>query len=232
MTSLAIIPARGGSKRIPRKNIKPFLGVPVITYPIKAAINSGCFDEVMVSTDDAEIAEAAKSFGAKVPFFRSNETASDMATTAAALLEVLDEYKKIGKQYDQVCCIYPTAVFVTAAKLKDAKQRLESSGAEAVVPVIRFGYPIQRALKIVDNKLQMFWPEHLNTRSQDLEPSYQDGGQFYFLTVAALLEQKTLFPKVTAPIELNEMEAQDIDTKQDWQLAEIKYKWMLDKRNA
>lgn len=229
MKTLAVIPARGGSKRIPRKNIKPFLGAPIIKYSIDAARAAGCFDEVMVSTEDAEIAAAAKSFGASVPFLRSTANSSDMAGTAPVLEEVLGEYEKSGKNFEQICCIYPTAVFVTGPRLAEAKNLLESSGADAVVPVVRFSYPIQRAVKIERGELKMFWPENYNARSQDLEPAYHDAGQFYFLTTKALLSQHVLFAKRTVPMELKESEVQDIDNEEDWKLAEIKYQILTGK---
>lgn len=226
MSAIAIIPARGGSKRIPRKNIKNFSGQPIIKYSIDAALGAGCFDEVMVSTDDAEIAEIAKSFGANVPFFRSAENSTDTAMTIPVLEEVLAEYKKSGREFDFLCCVYPTAPFITADRLKAAFDKIVETGAEAVLPVMKFGYPIQRALKVADGRAIMFWPENYNSRSQDLEPAYHDCGQFYFLKVLCLLEQKVLFPKFTVPLIVPESEAQDIDSQEDWELAEIKFNLM------
>jgi pseudaminic acid cytidylyltransferase len=224
MKILAIIPARGGSKRIPRKNAKNFAGQPIIKYSINAAKESGVFDEIMVSTDDTEIAEIAKSLGAKVPFMRSVENSADKAATAPVLEEVIMEYKKLGQEFDYVCCIYPTAVFVTGERLQKAKQMLVGSGVDSVVPVMRFGYPIQRALKIKkDGRVEMFWPGNYNARSQDLEPAYHDCGQFYFLKVDSFLKQKILFMKSTMPLEVPESEAQDIDNEEDWKIAEIKF---------
>ena len=221
---LAIIPARGGSKRIPRKNIKNFAGQPIIKYSIDAAKESAIFDEIMVSTDDKEVSEISKSFGAEVPFFRSPENSNDTAGTAPVILEVLEEYKKLGREFDYVCCIYPTAVFVTGERLQKAKQILIDSNADSVVPVMRFGYPIQRALKIKkDGKVEMFWPENYSARSQDLEPAYHDCGQFYFFKVSSFLKQKLLFMKSTISLEVPESEAQDIDNEEDWKLAEIKF---------
>lgn len=224
MKIIAIIPARGGSKRIPRKNIKDFAGQPIIKYSIDAALGAGCFDEVMVSTDDHEIAEVAKSFGANIPFLRSAENSTDMAMTIPVLEEVISEYKKFGQEFDYLCCIYPTAPFITAERLKKAKELLLKKSAEAVVPVMRFGYPVQRALKIENGIAKMFWPENYNMRSQDLEPAYHDCGQFYFMKTSAMLEQKVLFPKLTAPLEVPESEAQDIDNEEDWKVAEVKFK--------
>jgi len=221
---LAIIPARGGSKRIPRKNIKNFAGQPIIKYPIDAAISSGCFDEVMVSTDNQEIASVSKSFGAKVPFMRSKENSSDMATAAAVLEEVVLEYKKLGKNFDYICRIYPTAVFITKEKLWLAKKMILEKKAEAALSVIRYGHPVQRGMKIKDGWATMIWPKNYVVRSQDLEPTYYDCAQFYFVKTEKISEQKSLLPKLTFPIEIPEWEAQDIDNESDWRMAEIKYK--------
>ena len=228
MKTLAIIPARGGSKRIPRKNIKSFAGQPIIKYSIDAAINSGCFEEIMVSTDDKEIAEVAKSFGAKVPFFRSEKNSNDMAGTAPVLGEVVEEYRKLGKEFEYVCCIYPTALFVTGERLQLAQKMILDNKAEAVVPVMRFSYPIQRALRIKNGRAEMFWPENYTARSQDLEPAYHDCGQFYFLKTESLLKQKVLYPEFTVPLEIPDSEAQDIDNEEDWKIAEIKFKLIKD----
>lgn len=224
MKTLAIITARGGSKRIPRKNIKLFVGQPIINYSIKAALESGCFDEVMVSTDDLEIAEVAKQAGARVPFMRSEVNSTDMAMTAPVLIEVINKYKELGQKFDFICCLYPTAPFITATRLIEAKKMLIESGADGVLPIVKFGYPIQRALKIQDNKVKMFWPENRHVRSQDLELAYHDCGQFYFLKTNSLLHQESVFPEFTLPLEVSELEVQDIDNETDWQLAEIKYK--------
>ncbi|NCI49070.1 pseudaminic acid cytidylyltransferase [Sediminibacterium roseum] len=224
---LAIITARGGSKRIPRKNIKPFLGSPIIKYSIDAAVNAGCFTEVMVSTDDSEIAAIATSLGAKVPFTRSAGTSDDHATTADVIMEVLASYEKLGQTFDYCCCIYPTAPFVTAEKLKTAYDKLVSSGAESVVPVVRFGFPILRSFKIVDGLVKMNWPEYMQTRSQDLEPAFHDCGQFYFLHVDSFKKNKRLFTDFTVPYEMPESEVQDIDHEEDWKVAEIKYTFLL-----
>lgn len=225
-TCLAIITARGGSKRIPRKNIKPFLGKPIIEYPIIAALKASCFTEVMVSTDDEEIADIASRCGASIPFMRSHDTSNDYAVTAAVIEEVLNEYKKIGKHFDYCCCIYPTAPFVTGNKLKKAYDLLDESGAKSVVPVVRFGFPILRSFKIEDGFVKMNWPEHMNTRSQDLPTSYHDCGQFYFLKTESFLLEKKLFTDCTVPIEMPETEVQDIDTEEDWKIAEIKYSFL------
>lgn len=226
---LAIITARGGSKRIPRKNIKNFLGKPIIQYSIEAAQQAGCFMEVMVSTDDKEIANIALSLGAKVPFIRSAETSNDFATTADVITEVLNEYKNRGEAFDYCCCIYPTAPFITAKKLKTAFDMLQNSVAESIIPVVRFGFPILRSFKVEDGLVKMNWPEYMNSRSQDLPPAFHDCGQFYFLRVIPFLQNKKLFTNFTLPMEMPESEVQDIDNEEDWKVAEIKYTFLLEK---
>jgi N-acylneuraminate cytidylyltransferase len=225
--SVAIITARGGSKRIPRKNIKDFLGKPIIAYSIEAALSAGCFDEVMVSTDDLEIAEVARKCGAITPFMRSQKTSGDFATTADVLTEVLEEYRKNGQDFTYACCIYPTAPFVTAKKLIAAYKTLLEHDADATFPVVRFGYPILRALKVEDGKLQMIWPEYMDTRSQDLQPAYHDSGQFYWFNAERFRVTKRIFTECTYPIEVPESEVQDIDTLEDWKVAEIKYRMLI-----
>ncbi|PKQ70843.1 pseudaminic acid cytidylyltransferase [Raineya orbicola] len=223
MNNIAIITARGGSKRIPRKNIKDFLGKPIIAYSIEASLKSGIFQEVMVSTDDAEIAEVAQKYGAKVPFMRSAKNSDDFATTADVLVEVLEEYQKRGQKFEYACCLYPTAPFVTAEKLQKAFNLLLEHKADSVVPVAAFSYPIWRSLKIENGKLQMNFPENLNKRSQDLPPAYHDVGQFYFFQVAKFLSTKKIFSDFSVPLHVSELEMQDIDNETDWKLAELKY---------
>lgn len=222
--AIAIIPARGGSKRIPGKNIKPFLGRPIINYSIDAALKSGCFDEVMVSTDDREIAGVAVQAGASVPFLRSDKTADDYATMADVALEVLAEYEKRSTTFDCFCCLLPTAPFVTAERIKESRNLLDKSGAKAVVPVVRFSYPIHRALIIEANALKMFWPENYHKRSQDFAPTFHDSGQFYWLDVQSFQKHKSFFPEGALPVELSGHEVHDIDTEDDWRTAELKYK--------
>lgn len=224
MNNLAIIPARGGSKRIPRKNIKLFLGKPIIAYSIEAAIESGLFSEVMVSTDDIEIANIALRYGAKVPFIRSTETANDYATTTDVILEVLEEYKKSGKVFDYACCIYATAPFVTSSKLKNSFYLLSESGFDSIVPIVPFSFPIQRGLQINNSKINFLYPECINTRSQDLETIYHDAGQYYFFNVSKFLKSKQIWTVNTGGIVVSELEVQDIDNETDWKLAEIKVK--------
>ena len=223
MSQIAIITARGGSKRIPGKNIKEFCGRPILSYSIEAALESRLFDEIMVSTDDGRIAEVAKKYGAKVPFYRSAATSDDYATTADVLREVLDAYEKRGRTFEWMCCIYPTAPFVTGKRLQEAFQLLKDKQADALQTVVRFSYPPQRGLKVVDGFLQFIRPEFVRTRSQDLEPLYHDAGQFYIWRVSSFAEG--IVPRMI-PLVLEETEVQDIDDLADWSLAEIKYQWI------
>lgn len=223
MKNLCIIPARGGSKRIPRKNIKSFFGKPIMAYSIEAALSSGLFDEVMVSTDDKEFAEVAKKNGASVPFLRSEATANDYATTVDVLLEVLEMYKQRGKEFDTVCCLYSTAPFVTPGRLREAYDKL-SYQIDGCFTIVEYSYPIQRSLRINESGfVEMKYPEYLKSRTQDLEKVYHDAGQFYFVKTKVLYEEKTVWCKHTAPLVLSELEVQDLDTLTDWQLAEMKY---------
>lgn len=226
MGSIAIITARGGSKRIPRKNVKLFCGKPIITYSIEAALQSGLFEEVMVSTEDEEIARIAKEAGAQVPFMRSSESAGDYASTDDVLLEVLAAYKERGKDFDSFCCLYPTAPFVTAEKLKTAMGLLEK--ADSVMPVVPFSFPPQRCMVLnEEGELRMKWPEHAKTRSQDLEPYYHDCGQFYCCRTEPFLEYKTTDLPHMVPMIMSELEVQDIDNPDDWEIAELKYQKMI-----
>lgn len=226
MGSIAIITARGGSKRIPRKNVKLFCGKPIITYSIEAALQSGLFEEVMVSTEDEEIARIAREAGAQVPFMRSSESAGDYASTDDVLLEVLEVYKERGREFDSFCCLYPTAPFVTSEKLKMAMGLLEK--ADSVMPVVPFSFPPQRCMVLSeDGELRMKWPEHARTRSQDLEPYYHDCGQFYCCKTAPFLEYKTTDLPHMVPMIMSELEVQDIDNPDDWEIAELKYQKMI-----
>lgn len=222
MKSIAIITARGGSKRIPRKNIKDFCGKPILCYSIEAAGNAGVFDEIMVSTDDDEIAKIAVDAGAAVPFMRSKDTADDYATTRDVLVEVLKEYEARGIQFDNVCCVYPTAPFVTAEKLRTAMELLKKNDADCVSPVVKYSFPPQRCYIIQDGRLQYKWPEYRLSRSQDLEPYYHDCGQFYVYKRESLLHK----PREEwnhVPMIIPELEVQDIDNEEDWKIAELKY---------
>lgn len=235
--TICVIPARGGSKRIPRKNIKEFCGIPIIAYSIKAALESGIFDEIIVSTDDVEIAELSKKYGASVPFFRSKENSDDYAVTADVLLEVISEYDKRQDLYDVMCCIYPTAPFVTGEKLKKAFTMFADSDAEMLEPVVAYSYPPQRSLLLSGEILRYRWPEYVCSRSQDLDVWYHDAGQFYFYDVNAFknsiskngIEGGYLLKCI--PFVLDELEVQDIDNLSDWELAEAKYKIMSQKRD-
>lgn len=221
---VAVITARGGSKRIPRKNIKSFLGKPIIAYSIEAALQTGLFDEVMVSTDDEEIASVARSCGAVVPFMRSEETANDFATTAEVILEVIDTYEQAGKHFDYVCCIYPTAPFVTAKALQEAMTLLEEGESDCVIPVVKYSFPPQRCVIVNQNgKLEPKWPECMKMRSQDLEPYYHDCGQFYAMRTDSFRKQKKIWMRSITPFFQEEINVQDIDTEEDWKMAEVKY---------
>ena len=224
MKSIAIITARGGSKRIPKKNIKNFLGKPIICYSIEAALKSEGFDEVMVSTDSDEIAEIARKSGASVPFLRSDKTSNDFSTTADVLEEVIHEYEMRGKNYDSFACIYPTAPFITAGRLKDAFKKFSMSEAYSLMTVVRFSFPPQRALVIRDNLITYQYPEFALCRSQDLEPIYHDCGQFYICNTSEFLKEHSMVTERTIPYEIPEEEVQDIDNLSDWIIAESKYK--------
>lgn len=227
MSNLCIIPARGGSKRILRKNIKDFLGKPIIAYSIEAAIKSNLFDEVMVSTDDKEIAEIAMKYGAKVPFYRSAETSTDFATTIEVINEVVFEYTdKINKKFDLVCCIYPTSPLIQVQQLKNGFDLMLEKKFASVFPIVAFGYPVWRGVEITDEgKTKMVWPEFQNSRSQDLKKVYHDAGQWYWLNLN--LQNESLFTNNSGSIELSEEEVQDIDNLTDWKLAEMKYKLLM-----
>lgn len=226
MKNLAIIPARGGSKRIPRKNVKPFLGKPMLAYSIEAALATGLFDEVMVSTDDEEIASIACQFGAKVPFMRSAETANDFATTDDVLIEVLNKYKEIGKDFDNLCCIYATAPMIQPKYIISAYECLLSSDFTVVYPVVQFSYPIWRCLDVSeDGSINYHWPEYERSRSQDLPKEYHDTGTFYWHKIKRWINGDIK----TGGIVVDETTIQDIDTDTDWKIAEMKYKLLFNK---
>lgn len=226
MKTIAIITARGGSKRIPRKNVKEFCGKPILAYSIEAALSSEAFDTVMVSTEDEEIARIARQYGAQVPFYRSRETADDHATTNDVLLEVLSEYEKRKERYDIAACIYPTAPFVTGKKLRDAVEQLRQSDADTLIPVAAFSYPPQRAMVVREGRLVFEQPEYLDSRSQDLEPHYHDAGQFYVFCTEAFRKNRKLMVGNILPMVLPGLEVQDIDDQTDWEIAEMKYRLM------
>ncbi len=219
MKNLCIIPARGGSKRIPRKNIKPFMGKPIIAYSIEAALKSGLFDEIMVSTDDAEFAEVARQYGATVPFMRSDKTANDYATLSDVIDEVILMYKENGKEFDNFCCLLSTAPFVNSDQLKNSYQLFVDNHFDSLRPVVRFDFPIQRAFRMADdNTVSFMHPEHMNTRSQDLEKAYHDAGLFYWGTCVLGFKGSRW-----GGYEIDESVCQDIDTEEDWRMAEMKY---------
>ncbi len=224
MNLLAIIPARGGSKRIPRKNIKNFLGKPVVAYPISAALESRLFAEVMISTDDEEIANVARQYGAKVPFMRSATTAGDYATTADVILEVLSEYEKMGTHYDYCCCIYPVTPLLRSTIFQKSFELLQNAGADAVLPVVCYAHPIQRALQVdKDGRINYVNPENRLVRTQDLSPRFHDAGQFYLFKVKPFLQGRQIVMDNTVAYEIPESAVQDIDTEEDWKMAELKY---------
>lgn len=226
---IAIIPARGGSKRIPRKNIRAFYGRPIISYSIKAALDSGLFDEVMVSTDDAEIASVAQEHGARVPFFRSAETSDDYATTNDVILEVLREYRSRGSEYDTACCIYATAPFTTPDMLRRGAEVLEKYRPTAVVPVVRFSYPPQRCFVLdAEGRASYREPQYFRSRSQDLEPLYHDVGQFYFYDTAKFAASNGRYTSDIMTIQVSPSAVQDIDSEDDWRLAELKYGLLME----
>ncbi len=231
MNKIAIIPARGGSKRIPRKNIKPFLGKPIIARSIELALQSGIFSEVMVSTDDEEIAHISREYGAQVPFLRSPANSDDHATTVSVLLEVLQRYKEAGSSFSYGCCIYPTAPLLDIKNLKEAFNKLQEEECNTVFPVVKYSYPIWRSLKIEEGLASMFWPEYQQSRSQDLPPAFHDAGQFYWFQVDKLLYNKALFTDNSGVIVLDELQVQDIDSPSDWQLAELKYQLLHKAKN-
>ncbi len=229
MSAIAVITARGGSKRIPGKNKKEFIGKPIICYSIEAALESGLFEEVMVSTDDEEIAEIAKKAGASVPFMRSAKTSDDYATTDDVLMEVLEEYEKMGRDFAYMACIYPTAPFVTAEKLKEAFRLLKENNASGVMPVVRFSFPPQRGMAVKNGRLAYCYPENAMKRSQDLEPMYHDCGQFYFYDAAKYRACRGDLEDGYVPFPVQETEVQDIDNLTDWKLAEMKYRMMKER---
>ena len=221
---LCVIPARGGSKRIPRKNIKEFFGQPIISYSIKVAIASKCFDRVIVSTDDAEIAEVAKSFGADIPFMRSKQLSDDYVGTGSVSKHAIEWCESQGQAVSDVCCLYATAPFVQAGAINKAYQQMTLEKADYCFTVTNFVFPIQRAIKITENnRLDMFYPSNYAHRSQDLEDAWHDAGQFYWGKAEAFKQQKIIFSKDSTPYILPSYLVQDIDTLEDWKRAELMY---------
>lgn len=223
--NIAIIPARGGSKRIPRKNIKDFHGKPLIAYSIDTALASGCFDKVMVSTDDREIADIALQYGAEVPFLRPADISDDHATTLDVIAHAIRWYKNHDETINNVCCIYATAPFLTIQSLQEGLATLTSRDVDYAFSATSFPFPIQRAVKLNDEqRVEMFQPEHLNTRSQDLEEAYHDAGQFYWGTASAFVQQKPMFSRSSKAVLLPRKYVQDIDTPEDWDFAEALFR--------
>lgn len=223
---VAIITARGGSKRIPGKNIRNFCGKPILAYSIEAAQEAEIFDEIMVSTEDSEIAELAEYYGAKIPFLRSEKNSGDYAATADVLTEVLHRYQKCGREFQYGCCIYPTAPFVTGKKLRDAMELLEQGEAESVIPVTAFSFPPLRGIYIENGTAKYAFPGYEKKRSQDIPVMYHDCGQFYCFQVDKFLKHGMLVTERTKALVMPELEVQDIDNEQDWKLAEIKFQLM------
>ncbi|MGV6809869.1 MAG: pseudaminic acid cytidylyltransferase [bacterium] len=223
--SVAVIPARGGSKRIPRKNIKDFCGKPMIAWSIEAALQSGCFERIIISTDDEEIAEIALRLGAEVPFIRPEELSGDFIATIPVIKHAIQwlEANQISPQW--ICCIYATAPFISADALKSGLTLIQEQDSNYVFSVTSYAFPIQRAIKIQQNgAVQMYSPEYFSTRSQDLEEAYHDAGQFYWGARTAWLEEKAVFSSESYPVILPRHLVQDIDTPEDWIRAELMFK--------
>lgn len=222
---LAVIPARGGSKRIPRKNVKDFFGQPMIAWSIAAARDSGCFDRIVVSTDDPEIAAVARAHGAETPFVRPPELADDHTPTIPVIAHAIQWHLDRGEAVDAACCIYATAPFVRAEDLQAGGELLQQRHADYAFAATSFPFPIQRAFRLTaDGHVEMFQPEHFNTRSQDLEPAFHDAGQFYWGQTAAWLSGKPFFGANSVPVLLPRYRVQDIDHPEDWQRAEALFR--------
>ena len=222
---VAIIPARGGSKRIPRKNVRLFAGKPIIAHSIGAALDSGCFDRVIVSTDDAEIAAVAREWGAETPFVRPPELADDHTGTNAVVKHAINWLAEQGTPADYACCIYATAPFVQARYLQEGLARLLERRRGYAFSVTSFPFPIQRAIRInAEGAVEAIWPENIFRRSQDLEEAFHDAGQFYWGTVDAYLTDEVVFSPASIPIVLPRHLVQDIDTFEDWRRAELMFR--------
>ncbi len=223
--NLCIIPARGDSKRIPRKNIKTFCGKPIIAWSIETALKSKCFERVVVSTDSQEIAEIAHHYGATVPFMRPKELSDDYTGTIPVIRHAIEWFQDREIAFEHVCCLYATAPFVRIEDLRNGMEQLVTSAAEYTFSVTGFDFPIQRAIRITEKgRVEMFYPEYFNTRSQDLEKAYHDAGQFYWGRTAAWLSEKIIFGPDSIPIVLPRFRVQDIDTFEDWNRAEMLFK--------
>ena len=231
--NICVIPARGGSKRIPRKNIKEFNGKPIIAYSIEAALKSNCFDQVIVSTDDDEISEVARKYGAQVPFIRPDELSTDYAGTIPVIKHTIEWMEDNNNFIENVCCLYATAPFIQSKTIYKAYQQLKNSKVDYCFSVTSFAFPIQRAIKIIhNNAVSMFYPEFFSTRSQDLEESYHDAGQFYWGKARAFKDELQIFSEVSVPYILPRYLVQDIDTIEDWTRAEIMYRVLQEANNT
>ncbi|MGB5918364.1 pseudaminic acid cytidylyltransferase [Arcobacter sp.] len=219
---ICIIPARGGSKRIPRKNIKDFFGKPLIAYTIETALKSKLFEKVVVSTDDETIAQVAKEYGAEVPFLRPDELSDDFTGTGAVISHALSFLQAQGEKYDYVCSIYATAPLLQVKYIQKGLERLQNSDAVNSFSATSMPFPIQRTFKINNDRCEMFWPENFSKRSQDLEEAYQDAGQFYWKNLHKE-SSDVMFGKDSIPIVLPRYLVQDIDTLEDWERAEVLY---------
>lgn len=229
MANIAIIPARGGSKRIPKKNIKLFCGEPIIRYSIENALESKIFEDVIVSTEDEKIANLAISYGAKVPFFRNKNLSDDYTTTGQVILDVIQRLQETGREYEFCACIYPTAPFMSAKKMREAMEKLMLSEANEIITVVKYSSPPQRAFFYNGENIIRKWPQFVNSRSQDLEALYYDAGQFYGYRTNAYVKSGGDVSDKIIPYILSPTEVQDIDNIEDWQLAEIKYQVMCRK---
>lgn len=222
--NIAIIPARGGSKRIPRKNIKKFCGKPMIAWSIEAALKSDCFSRIVVSTDDAAIAEIATQYGAEVPFMRPAELSDDQTGTIPVVRHAVEWFIQQGQQPEKVCCIYATAPFINPEDIQRGSKILSATGCDYTFSVTSYPFPIQRAIRITpQGRVEMLNPQQFHTRSQDLEETYHDAGQFYWGLATAWLAEKTIFSTDAAPVLLPRYQVQDIDTMEDWYKAELMF---------
>lgn len=223
MKRICIIPARGGSKRIPRKNIRDFFGKPVIAYSIQLALDSGVFSKVFVSTDDEEIADCARRHGASVDFMRSEQASSDVATTLAVLHEVLSRFEERGEFFDELLCLYPIAPLVTTSQIQQGLNALQEAEQSVVFPVVEYGHSIWRAFKMDGDRLVRIWPEHGETRTQDLPRAFHDAGQWYWLRAVELNRIASLDELPFVPLVTPEHTVQDVDTEDDWKMLEMKH---------
>lgn len=230
--NVAVIPARGGSKRIPRKNIKPFLGKPIVAWSIETALASGCFQEVVVSTDDAEIAEVARTFGATTPFARPAELANDTVATLPVIAHAVQWLQANGRSLQYACCIYPTAPLLQPSDLREGMEMLATSDADYVISCCAFEFPVRRAVEVDRHGLlRAAFPESIDARSQDLNPLYHDAGQLYWGTAEAFASMRPFFAGRARPLMIPRMRVQDIDDEEDWQRAEFLAQWMSRKAN-